>query len=206
MNQRQTDPRGWPLAWNWGVFTISDVVEIIGIPRRKILLYAEQGILTPSAPASGKGRPSLYIVSDLLKIAVTHHLETFGIAPRKLREFLLDFFEPFIAGHTGIHITAQSNPQLLKMPEDFDGGGDPLRILTAYAKSLENDEYAVFVSVEGDEGTIIRRISVSIKTDGDGMSGQTLLDILARHPSAVVVNLKNIVSQMQERISKCAMK
>ena len=206
MRQRQADPRGWPLAWNWGVFTISDVVEILGIPRRKILLYSEQGILTPSAPARGKGRPSLYIVSDLLEIAVTHHLENFGIAPRRLRDFLLDFFKPFKAGHSVTHITAQRNPHLLIRPEDFDGGGDPLKILRAYAEWLKNDEYAVFVSVEGDEGTIIRRIAVSIKTVEDGMSGETLLDILARHPSAVVINLKNIVSQVQERINKYAMK
>ena len=81
-----------------------------------------------------------------------------------------------------------------------------MKILRAYAEWLKNDEYAVFVSVEGDEGTIIRRIAVSIKTVEDGMSGETLLDILARHPSAVVINLKNIVSQVHERINKYAMK
>jgi DNA-binding transcriptional MerR regulator len=78
----------WPEEWSWGVFTIGDVIKILGITRRKILLYVEKGVVKPSIPAEGRGVAARFSVADLVRFGVIQHLDRFGIAIRHLLPFV----------------------------------------------------------------------------------------------------------------------
>ena len=78
----------WPEEWAWGVFTVGDVIKILGITRRKILLYVEKGVLKPSIPAEGRGIAARFSVADLVRFGVMQHLDRFGIAIRHLVPFV----------------------------------------------------------------------------------------------------------------------
>ena len=71
----------------WGVFSTGDASAILGVSRRKVLLYVEQGFLEPSLPSEGRGHGRRFSFRDLLNLSATIELERLGIAPRYLIEF-----------------------------------------------------------------------------------------------------------------------
>ena len=196
------DPEGgWPQPWSWGVFTISDAVEILGIPHRKILLYMEQEILVATVRLGGRGKANLLTISDLIALAVIRKLELFGVAPRKLREFLRDFLKGMLAGQSAVHMRMKRDPMLQIVPEDLDGGGDPVRTLKSYLSWLESDPFKVFVI--GDEGDVTP-VPVWKEDTTEKTATASMVDILAKHPSAVVVNVWHIAKELEAQIKKCA--
>jgi hypothetical protein len=84
------------------VFTVAAASEILGVPRRKIVLFVEQKIFTPSAPAEGRGRSRRFSFLDLLKILLASHLSGLGLAPRRVATCVnLVNWARLLAGDTG---------------------------------------------------------------------------------------------------------
>ena len=66
-------------------FSDGDVSAILEIPRRKVALWIEQGIVRPTIGDMGKGHQRHFSFVDLLKICGIAQLADWMIAPRFLR-------------------------------------------------------------------------------------------------------------------------
>ena len=66
------------------LFTVGDASKILGIPRRKIVLFVEQKILSPTVGAQGRGHSRRFSFLDLFKIAVAAELGGVWMPPRNV--------------------------------------------------------------------------------------------------------------------------
>lgn len=174
-------------------------MEILEISRRKILHYVEQGVILPTVASQRKGKANIYAVPDIIQIAVANHLEGLGIAPRRLKAFMKDFFAPFLVTRTVFHQEIERDPLLMVAPNDFGDDADPTRILKGYEQVMRDlDGLAVFVCGE-DEG---RELHVSRIESGPtrGLKTADVPDIAASNRVTLVVNLPLIVGHVISRI------
>ena len=186
-----------PDDWKWGVFTVGNIVKILGVPRRKILLYAEQRIIEPSVHAEGKGKASRYSIADILHIAVINHLEQFGIAPRYLR----DFGERLTTTGIGQFLTWFTGDQA-EGNRERGGPSDPLRLPKDLARLMQDlDVWNVFCIHEDENGE--RSIRLAEETKGgkreDSNSTQAK-KFIETEPVSVVVNLGVIAYRVYHRV------
>jgi hypothetical protein len=79
----------WPALYTmlsgWEFLTAGEASEWLGVDRRKILFYVENGIVEPAVRSPGSGRRRMFTVVDLLLFKLFHQLDRMGIAPRCLR-------------------------------------------------------------------------------------------------------------------------
>jgi hypothetical protein len=79
-------PINFPVPLDLPLFTAKDVGEVLTIPSRRVVLLVEQGIVTPSAQAKGRGNARKHSFLDIFVMGILDILgETLGIAPRYLR-------------------------------------------------------------------------------------------------------------------------
>jgi DNA-binding transcriptional MerR regulator len=71
------------------------VAKILGIPRRKVLLFVEHRIIEPAIPSPGRGRPRKFDLADVMRMALAAHMDSLSITPRGIRAILA------IWDHTG---------------------------------------------------------------------------------------------------------
>jgi len=124
----------------WDVLSAGDVAQILGISRRKVMLYVEQGIISPTVQAEGPGRHRKFSVGDLALFMLCYHLDKIGLAPRRLQEIgpqVASFFKvPFGEGVRPTSITFF-----------WDGEGDVIRIVEAQVGDVPTeialDYYAI---------------------------------------------------------------
>ena len=64
------------------VFTPGQVAEVLGVTRRKVLLWNEQDIVQPSVPSDGRGHSRRFSLRDLGALGVARELDHVGIVPR----------------------------------------------------------------------------------------------------------------------------
>ena len=65
---------------NWDFLSAGDVADWLSIPRRKVLLYVEQGIIEPKVVSPGTGRERKYTLTDLELFMVFSRLDKLGVA------------------------------------------------------------------------------------------------------------------------------
>jgi len=75
----------------WKLFSAGDVAQILRIPRRRVLLYVEQGVVEPEVDSPGRGHRRKFNLSQLLEIAVASKFDALGIAPRHLAYLMAVF-------------------------------------------------------------------------------------------------------------------
>ena len=74
------------------IFSTKEVADWLTIPRRKVLLYVEQGLVVPSVPPGGRGPSTRFQVpEDVMQVAIVRHLELVGIAPRYNRQIMEEY-------------------------------------------------------------------------------------------------------------------
>jgi len=69
-------------------FTPGQVAQIFRVSVRQVLLWAEQGIVTPTIAAQGRGKPRLFDRKAIGTIAVSRELHRLGLAPRYIRSYI----------------------------------------------------------------------------------------------------------------------
>lgn len=193
----QTERAGLPDEWQWGVFTVGDIVKILGISRRKILLYAEQEIIEPSVRAEGKGKANRYSIVDILFIAVINHLEQFGIAPRYLRDFGKRLTTTGI-GQFSIWFASDQ----AKRYKERGGPSDPIKSSEEIAHLMRDvDIWNVFRIHEDENGE--RSIRLAEETKGrkrEDSNSTKAMKFLEAEPISVVVNLGVIAHRVYQQI------
>ena len=74
--------------------TTPQLAELATMPMRKVLLYVEQGCLTPSIlAANGHGSKRLWSVQDLAQALLVWHLRALGLTPKRLKQIVARFPE-----------------------------------------------------------------------------------------------------------------
>ena len=64
------------------------MAKILGIPRRKVLLFVEHRIIEPAIPSPGRGRPRKFDLADVMRMALAAHMDSLSITPRGIRAIL----------------------------------------------------------------------------------------------------------------------
>ena len=204
----------WPEEWSWGVFTIGDVIKILGITRRKILLYVEKGVVKPSIPAEGRGVAARFSVADLVSFGVIQHLDRFGIAIRHLVPFVEKLNIPlshieFIPRGTHRHTTKAS--EIALMDTALSGDSDDLREKIAAIFNQEGP-IRMFVLHQKEDGDVVIDLKHWVSLEGieeEGVRGVMhhdrggeLVDAAETIPSepvVIVVNLALITLNVLKR-------
>ena len=70
--------------------SVGEVSRIINLPRRKINLFLEQGVVVPSEVAPGTGNRRQLDFQDVVMLKVAQSLDNLGIKPRALRKIVND--------------------------------------------------------------------------------------------------------------------
>lgn len=80
-------PTSWDqmlLSPRTALFAVADAAQILRVPRRKIVLFVEQGVLEPTVGAEGRGHSRKFSLLDLFMIALAARLSELGLAPRHI--------------------------------------------------------------------------------------------------------------------------
>ena len=64
------------------------MAKILGIPRRKVLLFVEHRIIEPAIPSPGRGRPRKFDLADVMRMALAAHMDSLNLTPRGIRSIL----------------------------------------------------------------------------------------------------------------------
>ena len=70
--------------------SVGEVSRVLNLPRRKINLFIEQGVVIPSEVAPGTGNRRQLDFQDVVMLTVAHRLDSLGIKPRALRKIVND--------------------------------------------------------------------------------------------------------------------
>ena len=195
-NEEQMSPP-YPEEWVWGIFTVGDVVKILGIARRKLLLFVEKSVVKPSVPAVGQGIANRFSVADLLKIDLVNYLNRFGVAIRHLRTFAEQLDMSALLSSACIQLTDEKFRHPLFMPGQA-------------RKLFDHDSFRVFCLSEDESGDmkVVLLHWTEMEADRDGIewphdrgfSQEDAAKVLPRTPVSIVVNMKMISAHVLERI------
>ena len=98
MADEQPQP-DWPFYYRilngWDFLTVRDVAEWLNIPRRKVQIYVELGLIRSRTSAPGTGNARKFSLTDLTLFALFNRLDGLGIAPRFLRSISSEVNEIF---------------------------------------------------------------------------------------------------------------
>ncbi len=89
MNENGFD-EAFRILKSWSFLGAGDVSAWLGIPRRKVLLFVEQGIIRNSETSPGSGKSRKFSLVDLTLFSIVARLDAMGIAPRYLQSIAGD--------------------------------------------------------------------------------------------------------------------
>lgn len=79
-------------------FSISEAVEITGVGRGLLTGWLNRGLLRPTRPSRGHGRPRLFAMRDLVWLAVAHRLTTLGVRAEQAAQFADETVDIILSG------------------------------------------------------------------------------------------------------------
>lgn len=167
---------------NWDFLTAGDVAEWLQIPRRKVLLFVEQGIIKPKIVSPGIGRERKFTLTDIELFMVFNKLDKMGVAPRFLRSI------------------AEDVAALIRQPADNEGRRPTLLSITQgendkllYANELKdlsdisNGAFLIDLGqIEVDMLRIFRSRAVMAES---GSAPRELLGVLGQDPGTMMETL-----------------
>ena len=163
------------ILFNWSFLTAGDVSDWLDLPKRKVLMLVEQGLVQPVDPAPGTGKTRKYSLTELLSFLVFSKLDAFGIAPRYLKSISSDVNHILRA-----RVSVQGErPALLVILKDE---GKKLRVLVGdsasnfqditmivHLKAIETQVLEIFLKnapLSGEGNQLLRMVGREYDSDG----------------------------------------
>lgn len=118
------------------------MAKILGIPRRKVLLFVEHRIIEPAIPSPGRGRPRKFDLADVMRMALAAHMDSLKLTPRGIRSILAiwDHTRAFWKVNPAAEDDAQAGSSLLTSHLDQNTKTYDFFVITPGADS---DEYKI---------------------------------------------------------------
>ena len=149
------------ILFSWAFLTVGDISKWLGVPRRKILMLVEQGLVIPKDPAPGSGKSRKYSLTELILFVVLSRLDDFGIAPRYLRSIASEIND-LIRSRPSIKGGGSSLLFVTK------GDGTSLKVLVS-EEAIDSEPLALIINLRTTEIEVLRLFlkHASITEGGD---------------------------------------
>ena len=167
---------------NWDFLTAGDVADWLQIPRRKVLLFVEQGIIQPKIVSPGIGRERKFTLTDIELFMVFIKLDKMGVAPRFMRSIATDV------------------AALIRSPADDEGRRPTLLCITQgendkslHANKLKDlseiSNGAFLIDLAQIEVDVLRMFRTKAVMAESGSAPRDLLGVLGQDPGTMLESL-----------------
>jgi hypothetical protein len=157
------------------MFTVGDASKILGIPRRKIVLFVEQKVMAPTVGAGGRGHARKFSILDLFRLAAVAELSRLGLSPR------------YLAGSARVF----DHARILVAGEDDNEEGDVKQAWGHFDPQKMRQALPAFIVLAPDWDGAAMLIE---KEDG--------LEFAAVSPVAIVVQFQRMFDEFLDRVER----
>ncbi len=192
-----------------------EVSLILDIPQRRLLLWAEKGLIVPSTDAAGRGSKRKYDYFDLLEAALVQELFEFGIGIHIIKKILgdlrkrgeikkwvegfrtLEYVRSVISGNKASFREIKKNPELKEIVDWFEAKG-----AEAAKKLVAKPDLGVLIcGVKREEWKCEILVSDLNTTDNVQINNETQ-EYLSKFGKYFIVDLLAIKKWVDQRLPK----
>lgn len=175
------------------LFFASEVSRILDIPRRKVLLYVEQGVVKPTNPSQGRGVHRQFDLNDLLELLIVAKLERLGLIPRHMRAVIS------VVRSLRIFQGRTANPEAWAAGLLGERGEAPPFLVARAGTGDARYSFSLHV-LKGETFALSRHLG-DVPEDTQRYAQYLLLDVLCEGIS-ITFSLEVLVRDLQERLER----